>query len=73
MLRPSGDWSFTESRSPDSDDVWQSYDGDSGKKYTYCHYRVHPDPQTFDPFLAAFAKAVAKMPLLEYFMLTSDL
>ncbi|KAF2028303.1 hypothetical protein EK21DRAFT_101907 [Setomelanomma holmii] len=36
-------------------------------------FRIHPDPETFNPFLAAFAKAVARMPVLEYFMLTSEL
>jgi hypothetical protein len=34
--------------------------------------RTHPDPQNFHPFVTAFAKAVAKMPVLEYFMLLSE-
>ena len=31
------------------------------------------DPETLDPFPGAFAKAVAQMPVLEFFMLTSGL
>ncbi|KAF1937389.1 hypothetical protein EJ02DRAFT_437906 [Clathrospora elynae] len=75
MVTPSGDWYFTGTRPPDheDDDVARGIVGDAEREYCYMDYRVHPDPDTFDPFLAAFAKAVANMPVLEYFMLTSEL
>tara|TARA_R110002003_G_scaffold45_20_gene3655 strand:- start:14001 stop:15425 length:1425 start_codon:yes stop_codon:yes gene_type:complete len=75
MISPSGDWYFTGPRPADheDDDAERGIIGDADREYDYTNFRVHPDPQTFDPFLAAFAKAVAKMPVLEYFMLTSEL
>ena len=75
MVTPCGDWYFTGPRPADHehDDVERGIIGDSEREYSYWNYRVHPDPETFDPFLAAFAKAVAKMPVLEYFMLESEL
>jgi hypothetical protein len=75
MIAPSGDWYFTGAWPADheDDDPERGIIGDADKEYDYTNFRVHPDPQTFDPFLAAFAKAVAKMPVLEYFMLTSEL
>jgi hypothetical protein len=75
ILTPSGDWYFTGPRPADHehDDIARGIVGDSEREFSYWNYRVHPDPETFDPFLAAFAKAVAKMPVLEYFMLDSEL
>ncbi|KAH9879248.1 hypothetical protein J1614_002687 [Plenodomus biglobosus] len=76
MVAPSGEWYFTGPRPVDHthDDVDSgTVGGVDARKYSYRDFRIHPDPQTFDPFLGAFAKAVAQMPVLEFFMLTSDL
>jgi hypothetical protein len=63
LVSPSGDWYFTGTP---TDDL-------HGSGYSNSDFRAHPDPETFDPFLAALAKAVAKMPVLEHFMLTCEL
>lgn len=76
MLTPSGDWYFTGPRPIDheNDDVERGIIGGVDcHEYSYMDFRMHPDPRTSNPFLAALAKAVAKMPVLEYFMLTSEL
>jgi hypothetical protein len=76
MVTPSGDWYFTGPRPvdhPDDDVESGTVGGVDERKYSYRDFRIHPDPQTYDPFLAAFAKAVAQMPVLEFFMLTSEL
>ncbi|KAH7072168.1 hypothetical protein BKA63DRAFT_417846 [Paraphoma chrysanthemicola] len=75
MIAPSEQWYFTGQRPPDheNDDPGRGIIGGDNLKYSYSDFRVHPDPETFDPFLAAFAKAIAQMPVLEYFMLKSDL
>jgi len=36
-------------------------------------FRQHGNPETLDPFLASFAKALDHMPLLEHFLLESNL
>jgi hypothetical protein len=61
MVTPSGNWYFRGSQPSHPDDNF------------YWNYRLHPDRDTFDPFLAACAKAINKMPVLEYFILTSEL
>ncbi|KAH7084456.1 hypothetical protein FB567DRAFT_529042 [Paraphoma chrysanthemicola] len=75
MIAPSGQWYFTGQRPSDheNDDPGPVIIGADNLEHNYSDFRVHPDPDTFDPFLAALAKAIAQMPVLEYFMLTSDL
>jgi hypothetical protein len=76
MVTPSGDWYFTGPRPvdhPDDDVESGTVGGVDEREYSYMDFRIHPDPQTFDPFLGAFAKAVGQMPVLEFFMLTSEL
>lgn len=67
MLSPSGNWYFT---GPDYDEDNDPFDDPD---YYWEHYRIDPDPVTFTPFVNAFAKAVEKMPILEYFHLTSEI
>jgi hypothetical protein len=76
MVAPSGKWYFTgPTPAYDSDDdpehgVIGSVDT---REFSWADFRQHPDPETFDPFLGALAKAVTQMPVLESFMLTSDM
>jgi hypothetical protein len=67
MPSPSGNWYFT---GPDHDEDNDAYDN---ADFYWDHYRQDPDPVTFTPFIDAFAKAVQKMPMLEYFNLTSSI
>jgi hypothetical protein len=81
MVSPHGDWYFTGKRPPNhpEDDAELSRFGkcncdpacDPDDNWTT--YRNEADALTFDPLLAAFAKAVQNMPVLEHFMLTSEL
>jgi hypothetical protein len=76
MVAPSGKWYFTGPRPidhPDDDPVRGDVGGVDEREFSYMDFRQHPDSETFDPFLAALAKAVAHMPVLEFFMLTSEL
>lgn len=76
MVAPSGKWYFTGPRPidhPHDDPARGIIGGVDERKYSYRDFRIYPDPETFDPFLGAFAKAVAQMPVLEFFMLTSEL
>jgi hypothetical protein len=68
LVAPSGDWYFTGPRPADNEENDVAI-----REYLNWGYRLHPDPKTFDPFLAAFAKAVAKMPVLKFFILISKL
>jgi hypothetical protein len=82
MASPNGDWYFTrplvEHKGDDPNrntigDCDSDCDSDCDPDTDYTNYRDDADPTTFDPFLAAFAKAVQNMPVLGYFMLTSEL
>jgi hypothetical protein len=76
MVSPSGEWYFTGPCPVDNieDDPRRGIiGGDVAPGFSYNEFRAHPDPETFDPFLAALAKAVANMPVLDYFMLTCEL
>jgi hypothetical protein len=76
MVAPSGKWYFTGPQPTDHPDDDPSRDiigGVDEREYSYRDFQKHPDPETFDPFLGAFARAVAHMPVLESFMLTSEL
>ncbi|KAF1947370.1 hypothetical protein EJ02DRAFT_440227 [Clathrospora elynae] len=77
MIAPSGDWYFTGPQPSElEDDDAESDIVEEGQMKIYYHkdnYRVHPNLNTFDPFLAAFARAVANMPVLESFMITCQL
>jgi hypothetical protein len=76
MVAPSGEWYFTGPRPidhPDDDPIRGIVGGVDEREYSWFDFRQHPDPETFDPFLGALAKAIAQMPVLEFFMLTSDL
>ena len=42
-------------------------------EFSWADFRQHPDPEIFDSFLGALAKAVAQMPVLEFFMLMSHM
>ncbi|KAI0569894.1 hypothetical protein Alg130_11446 [Pyrenophora tritici-repentis] len=76
MVSPSGKWYFTGPRPidhPDDNPVRGIIGGFNEREYSYRDFRQHAGPETFDAFLSAFAKAVAQMPVLEFFMLTSEL
>jgi hypothetical protein len=76
IVTPSGDWYFTGPcpvSHEDDDPARGDVGGDVEPGFSYAEFRAHPDPETFDPFLAAFAKSVARMPILESFMLTCEL
>lgn len=75
MVTPSGEWYFTGPRPEDHehDNRAQGNIGDSSGDSDYTNCREHGDPATINPLLAALAKAVQKMPVLEHFMLTSEL
>jgi hypothetical protein len=76
MVAPSGRWYFTGPQPTDHphDDPSRGIIGGVDERdYSYRDFRRHPDPETFNPFLGAFARAVAHMPVLESFMLTSEL
>ncbi|PVH92330.1 hypothetical protein DM02DRAFT_663044 [Periconia macrospinosa] len=60
MVSSSGAWYFT-GQQPDPNFI--------GGDNDYCQFREHGDEATLNPLLAAFAKAVQKMPALEHFML----
>jgi hypothetical protein len=64
MVAPCGAWYFTGP---------QAIEAAHGDASTYSEFRIHPAARTFDPFLAALAKAVAQMPVLESLMLTCEL
>jgi len=61
MVIPTGEWYFTGPLPEDHEDS------------SYTNYREHADPTTFGPFIAALSKAVQNMPVLDHFMLTSEL
>jgi hypothetical protein len=67
MLSPSGDWYFT---GPDYDPDTDVF---NDPEFYHEYYRIDPDPDTFDPFINAFVKAVKNMPVLEQFQLTTEL
>jgi hypothetical protein len=75
MVTSSGQWYFTGPRPAyhESDDPARGIVGGSAGDSDYTNYREHGDPATISQLLAAFAKAVQKMPVLEHFMLTSEL
>ena len=75
MVTPSGQWYFTGQRPAyhDRDDPVRGNIGDSSGDSNYTNYREHGDPATISQLLAALAKAVQMMPVLEHFMLTSEL
>ncbi|KAF7510843.1 hypothetical protein GJ744_005943 [Endocarpon pusillum] len=75
MVTPSGEWYFTGPRPEDheDDDPAEGIIGDDSSDSNYTNYREHGDPVTINQLLAALAKAVQKMPVLEHFMLTSEL
>ncbi|KAH7381235.1 hypothetical protein DE146DRAFT_279492 [Phaeosphaeria sp. MPI-PUGE-AT-0046c] len=59
IMAPDGKWYFTGSF-PSHSPI--------GTKF-----RIYPDSETFDPFLAAFARAVLNMPKLDNFFLSAEL
>jgi hypothetical protein len=67
MLSPAGDWYFTGPEYDPDNDVFND------PEYYHEYYRIDPDPDSFTPFINAFAKAVKNMPVLEHFKLTSNL
>jgi hypothetical protein len=77
-MSTSGDWYFTGYRSRHTgddleEDSMSGFDSDWDEfGYESLNYRNEPDPATFDPFLAAFAKAVQSMPVPKHFKLTSE-
>ena len=76
MVAPSGKWYFTSPKPvyhPEDDPVRGIIASVDTREFSWADFRQHPDPKTFDPFLEALAKAVAQMPVLESFMLTSDM
>lgn len=76
MVAPSGKWYFTGATPAyDSDDDPERgiVGGVDRREFSWADFRQHPNPETFDLFLNALAKAVAKMPVLECFMLTSEM
>jgi hypothetical protein len=76
MVTPSGNWYFTGPwpvHHEEDNPARGIIGGDVEPGFTYTDFRAHPNRETFDPFLAAFAKALAKMPVLERFMLTCEL
>jgi hypothetical protein len=76
MVAPSGKWYFTgptPAYDSDDDPVRGIIGSVDTREFSWVDFRQHPDPETFDPFLGALAKAVARMPVLESFMLTSDM
>lgn len=76
MVAPSGKWYFTgltPAYDSDDDPVRGIIGSVDTREFSWADFRQHPDPETFDPFLGALAKAVAQMPVLESFMLTSDM
>ncbi|EON69906.1 hypothetical protein W97_09170 [Coniosporium apollinis CBS 100218] len=75
MVTPSGEWYFTGPRPEDheDDDPAEGIIGDDSSDSNYTNYREHGDPATINQLLAALAKAVQKMPVLEHFKLTSEL
>jgi hypothetical protein len=82
MISTNGDWYFTSHQTQHTGDDLEEgsisgcdddCDATCESSHEFTEYRDEPDPVTFDPFLAAFAKAVQNMPVLEYFMLTSEL
>jgi hypothetical protein len=66
LVSPSGEWYFT------GPDYYREDDFSDDPDLYWEYYRVDPDPVTFSPFIEAFAKAVEKMPILEFFHLTSE-
>ncbi|KAI4644396.1 hypothetical protein J4E93_006297 [Alternaria ventricosa] len=76
MVAPSGEWYFTgptPADDPHDDPVRGIVGSVDTRDFSWQDFRQHPDPETFDPFLGALAKAVAHMPVLESFMLTSEM
>jgi hypothetical protein len=82
MVSPNGDWYFigplVNHKEDDPErsiigDCDSDCDSDCDPDTNYTYYRDDANPNTFDPFLVAFAKAVQNMPVLEHFMLTSEL
>jgi hypothetical protein len=76
MVAPSGKWYFTgptPAYDSDDDPVRGTVGSVDAREFSWADFRQHPDPETFDPFLGALAEAVARMPVLESFMLTSDM
>jgi hypothetical protein len=75
MVTPSGQWYFTGQRPAyhERDDPVRGNIGDSSSDSNYTNYREHGDPATISQLLTALAKAVEMMPVLEHFMLTSEL
>jgi hypothetical protein len=78
MVTPSGDWYFTGMPvSHEHDDPAHGIVGgdedEDGRDSAYYNYREHGNARTLNPFLTAFAKAVQKMPVLEHFMLETEL
>lgn len=76
MVTPSGDWYFIgtapephENDNPAEGIIGGDGDGDSD----YTNFREHGNEATLDPLLTAFVKAIQRMPVLEHFMLESEL
>jgi hypothetical protein len=76
MVAPSGRWYFTgptPAYDSDDDPVHGIVGSIDTREFSWADFRQHSDPETFDPFLGALAKAVDQMPVLESFVLTSDM
>lgn len=76
MVAPSGKWYFTGPKPvyhPENDPVRGIIASVDTREFSWADCRQHPDLETFDPFLSALAKAVTQMPVLDSFILTSDL
>lgn len=71
MVAPDGSWYFTgptpQATPPDDDD------SDDALPFYRSRFRIHPNRETFDPFLSSFANAVCNMPVLEHFELECEL
>jgi hypothetical protein len=80
MVSSHGDWYFTSKRPPNhpEDDTELGEIGDCNCDPTcdpdsnWANYRNEADAVIFDPFLAAFTRAVQNMPILEHFMLAEE-
>lgn len=74
MISPSEQWYFAGQRPANHEDDDPYNDTmsvyEDGTDYT--NYREHGAPAALNPFLAAFARAVQRMPMLEQFKLDSE-
>lgn len=76
LVAPSGEWYFTGPTPvyySEDDPVRGIIASVDTCDFSWADFRQHPNPETFDLFLGALAKAVAQMLVLESFMLKSDM